>query len=211
MKKINLFEYKEINNKDKEENITKKASKTIKMNSENKKVEKKISLNKNNFLHNYDNCDNIINENEEINDKNQNIFPNLKSTSKLNFEQIKQKFRQLDNNYDENNITILNNIDRLTSILSSIIIAQNEQATIEKENNKKDILFNDNDNKINEGINPLIIDANNDQYINYLLSLNDSFKKKINKAIKFDEIDNFFTNFVIEQIENFMTNLKKIK
>ena len=211
----------QIINKEKDNNINQKSSKIIKTNTKNENEETKIYLNKNDYvIHNFNkliNDNNDKNDNKEINTKNKNIFPNFENSSKLNFDQVKQKFKQLDNSYDENNIIILNNIDRLTSILSSIIIAQNEQKANEKnekENNKKDIQLNNNDddgNKINEDIKPLIIDANNDQYLNYLLSLNDSLKKKINNAIKFDEIDNFFTNFVFEQIQTFMTNLRKSK
>ena len=58
-----------------------------------------------------------------------------------------------------------------------------------------------------ENINPLIIDANNERYLNYLLNLNDNFKKKINNDIKFDELYQFFTNYTIQKIENFMNNL----
>lgn len=171
----------------------------------NKKTREEKKNNNNFFSEN----DNIQNETQKYNLKN-------------NYEQIKQKFKQLDNNFGENNISIINNIDRLTSVLSSIIIAKNEQKTL-KETKETEINYknkekgretiekekNYNDKENSEDIKPLIIDANKDKYLNYLLSLNDSLKKKINNSIKFDEIDNFFTSFTFEKIENFMNNLKK--
>ena len=165
-----------------------------------------------------------INEDEKplitnniINEKKENAYKaigekhhkHLGSYSKLNYKQIKQKFKQIDNNYDENNISILDNIDRLTSVLSGIMVAQNEQKAEKNENfETKEKLDNNIDNiEQYENINPLIIDANNDRYLNYLLNLNDNFKKKINNDIKFDELYQFFTNYTIQKIENFMNNL----
>jgi len=167
---------------------------------------------------------NHINEDEKplitnniINEKNENAYKaigekhhkHLGSYSKLNYKQIKQKFKQIDNNYDENNISILDNLDRLTSVLSGIMVAQNEQKAEKNENfETKEKLDNNIDNiEQYENINPLIIDANNDRYLNYLLNLNDNFKKKINNDIKFDELYQFFTNYTIQKIENFMNNL----
>ena len=121
---------------------------------------------------------------------------NEKYNIKYNFEQIKEKFKQLDNNYGENNISIINNIDRLTSLLSSIIIEKNKQNIFngnkemeinyinkEKRKEKNEIDKNYSDKEIIEDIKPLVIDANKDQYLNYLLTLNDSLKKKINDDI----------------------------
>ena len=167
---------------------------------------------------------NNINEDEKplitnniINEKNENAYKaigekhhkHLGSYSKLNYKQIKQKFKQIDNNYDENNISILDNIDRLTSVLSGIMVAQNEQKAEKNENFETKEKFDDNIDNIEqyESINPLIIDANNDRYLNYLLNLNDNFKKKINDDFKFDELYQFFTNYTIQKIEYFMNNL----
>ena len=146
-----------------------------------------------------------------------------KYNAKYNFEQIKQKFKQLDNNYGENNISIINNIDRLTSLLSSIIIEKNKQNIFngnkemeinyinkEKRKEKNEIDKNYSDKEIIEDIKPLVIDANKDQYLNYLLTLNDSLKKKINDDIRFDEIYQFFSNYSFQKIENFLKYLKSI-
>ena len=146
-----------------------------------------------------------------------------KYNAKYNFEQIKQKFKQLDNNYGENNISIINNIDRLTSLLSSIIIEKNKQNIFngnkemeinyinkEKRKEKNEIDKNYSDKEIIEDIKPLVIDANKDQYLNYLLTLNDSLKKKINDDIQFDEIYQFFSNYSFQKIENFLKYLKSI-
>ena len=154
--------------------------------------------------------DNNLNENDDIKSKTFNFTPKI-SYSKLNIESIKQKFKQLDNTYEENNISILDNIDRLTSILSSINIAQNEQKKENNENIDEDLYKNTDSEKQNLEINPFIIDANNDHYLNYLLSLNDTLKKKYNESIKFDEINNFFTNFAFDKIENYVNLLKSIK
>ena len=154
--------------------------------------------------------DNTLNENDDIKSKKFNFIPKI-SYSKLNIEAIKQKFKQLDNTYEENNIFILDNIDRLTSILSSIIIAQNEQKKENKENIHEDFSENKDSKKQNLKIDPFIIDANNDHYLNYLLSLNDTLKKKYYESIKFDEINNFFTNFAFDKIENYINLLKSIK
>ena len=143
-----------------------------------------------------------------IEKETKNIFP--ENDSKLNFSQIKKDLKKIKNNYLENNISIINNIDRLTSVLSSIIIAQNEQK-ISENNDSEDRIFRNNDDdsiKI-ESISPEIIDVNKDKYLNYLLSLNDSLKKKVNKDINFDKINQFFTDFVFQNFEIFLKKLKK--
>ena len=99
-------------------------------------------------------------------------------------------------------------------MLSSIIIAQNENENDKNnQNNDSDerIFKNEEDSDNIDNISPLVIDANNDEKINYLLSLNDSLKKKINNDIKFDQIYDFFTNFAFQKIENILNNLKKNK
>jgi len=144
-----------------------------------------------------------------IEKETKNIFP--ENDSKLNFSQIKKDLKKIKNNYLENNISIINNIDRLTSVLSSIIIAQNEQK-ISENNDSEDRIFrnNDDDDSIKiESISPEIIDVNKDKYLNYLLSLNDSLKKKVNKDINFDKINQFFTDFVFQNFEIFLKKLKK--
>ena len=138
-----------------------------------------------------------------------NIFS--KDNSKLNFSQIKKDLKKIKNSYLENNISIINNIDRLTSVLSSIIIAQNEQK-ISENNDSEDRIFRNNDDddslKI-ESISPEIIDVNKDKYLNYLLSLNDSLKKRVNKDINFDKIHQIFTDFVFQKFDIFLKKVKK--
>ena len=143
-----------------------------------------------------------------IEKESKNIFS--EDNSKLNFSQIKKDLKKIKNNYLENNISIINNIDRLTSVLSSIIIAQNEQK-ISENNDSDDRIFRNNDDdsiKI-ESISPEIIDVNKDKYLNYLLSLNDSLKKKVKKDINFDKINQLFTDFVFQNFENFLKKIKK--
>ena len=80
--------------------------------------------------------------------------------------------------------------------MSSIIIAQNEQK-ISENNDSDDRIFrnNDDDDSIKiESICPEIIDVNKDKYLNYLLSLNDSLKKKVKNDINFDKINQLFTD-----------------
>ena len=144
-----------------------------------------------------------------IEKESKNIFS--EDNSKLNFSQIKKDLKKIKNNYLENNISIINNIDRLTSVLSSIIIAQNEQK-ISENNDSDDRIFRNNDDddslKI-ESISPEIIDVNKDKYLNYLLSLNDSLKKKVKNDINFDKINQLFTDFVFQNFENFLKKIKK--
>ena len=80
----------------------------------------------------------------------------------------------------------------------------------EKRKEKNEIDKNYSDKEIIEDIKPLVIDANKDQYLNYLLTLNDSLKKKINDDIQFDEIYQFFSNYSFQKIENFLKYLKSI-
>ena len=138
-----------------------------------------------------------------------NIFS--EDNSKLSFSQIKKDLKKIKNNYLENNISIINNIDRLTSVLSSIIIAQNEK-NISENNDSEDRIFRNNDDddslKI-ESISPEIIDVNKDKYLNYLLSLNDSLKKKVNKDINFEKINQLFTDFTFQNFDIFLKKIKK--
>ena len=144
-----------------------------------------------------------------IEKESKNIFS--EDNSKLNFSQIKKDLKKLKNNYLENNISIINNIDRLTSVLSSIIIAQNEK-NISENNDSEDRIFRNNDDddslKI-ESISPEIIDVNKDKYLNYLLSLNDSLKKKVNKDINFEKINQLFTDFTFQNFDIFLKKIKK--
>ena len=138
-----------------------------------------------------------------------NIFS--EDNSKLSFSQIKKDLKKIKNNYLENNISIINNIDRLTSVLSSIIIAQNEK-NISENNDSEDRIFrnNDDDNSLKiESISPEIIDVNKDKYLNYLLSLNDSLKKKVNKDINFEKINQLFTDFTFQNFDIFLKKIKK--
>ena len=213
-------------NKTKDDNNHKNKIQII--NTEKNNITDKKTLIKNNKeIKNNSLLNTNINNNNNINEEEKTLFTNniinenankaigekhhkhLGSYSKLNYEQIKQKFKQIDNNYDENNISILDNIDRLTSVLSGIMVAQNEQKPEKNENFETKEKLDDNIDNIEqyENINPLIIDANNERYLNYLLNLNDNFKKKINNDIKFDELYQFFTNYTIQKIENFMNNL----
>ena len=151
-----------------------------------------------------------IDKQNYIEKESKNIFS--EDNSKLSFSQIKKDLKKIKNNYLENNISIINNIDRLTSVLSSIIIAQNEQK-ISENNDSEDRIFRNNDDdddslKI-ESISPEIIDVNKDKYLNYLLSLNDSLKKKVNKDINFEKIHQLFTDFVFQNFDIFLKKLKK--
>ena len=151
-----------------------------------------------------------IDKQNYIEKESKNIFS--EDNSKLSFSQIKKDLKKIKNNYLENNISIINNIDRLTSVLSSIIIAQNEQK-ISENNDSEDRIFRNNDGdddslKI-ESISPEIIDVNKDKYLNYLLSLNDSLKKKVNKDINFEKIYQLFTDFVFQNFDIFLKKLKK--
>ena len=148
------------------------------------------------------------------NNTKSNINTDMNIKNKLNYSQVKNKIKKININISENNVAILNNIDRLTSVLSSIIIAQNENENDKNnQNNDSDerIFKNEEDSDNIGNISPLVIDANNDEKINYLLSLNDSLKKKINNDIKFDQIYDYFTNFAFQKIENILNNLKKNK
>jgi hypothetical protein len=104
-------------------------------------------------------------------------------------------------------------LEKLTSVLSSIIIAQNEQRVSEN-NDSEDRIFRNNDDddddslKI-ESISPEIIDVNKDKYLNYLLSLNDSLKKKVNKDINFEKINQLFTDFTFQNFDIFLKKIKK--
>ena len=144
-----------------------------------------------------------------IEKESKNIFS--EANSKLSFSQIKKDLKKIKNNYLENNISIINNIDRLTSVLSSIIIAQNEK-NISENNDSEDRIFRNNDDddslKI-ESISPEIIDVNKDKYLNYLLSLNDSLKKKVNKDINFEKINQLFTDFTFQNFDIFLKKIKK--
>ena len=144
-----------------------------------------------------------------IEKESKNIFS--EDNSKLSFSQIKKDLKKIKNNYLENSISIINNIDRLTSVLSSIIIAQNEQRVSEN-NDSEDRIFRNNDDddslKI-ESISPEIIDVNKDKYLNYLLSLNDSLKKKVNKDINFEKINQLFTDFTFQNFDIFLKKIKK--
>ena len=144
-----------------------------------------------------------------IEKESKNIFS--EDNSKLSFSQIKKDLKKIKNNYLENNISIINNIDRLTSVLSSIIIAQNEK-NISENNDSEDRIFRNNDDddslKI-ESISPEIIDVNKDKYLNYLLSLNDSLKKKVNKDINFEKINQLFTDFTFQNFDIFLKKIKK--
>ena len=144
-----------------------------------------------------------------IEKESKNIFS--EDNSKLSFSQIKKDLKKIKTNYLENNISIINNIDRLTSVLSSIIIAQNEK-NISENNDSEDRIFRNNDDddslKI-ESISPEIIDVNKDKYLNYLLSLNDSLKKKVNKDINFEKINQLFTDFTFQNFDIFLKKIKK--
>ena len=204
-KKVKIKKFLKIIKKQKSNSNSNNLKNTIKKTENINETKNKHQID--NIFHSSidnNNFDNLIKGNEGV--KNVNFVQNLhfEDSSKLNFAQIKQKFKQIDINYGENNLSILNHIDRLTSILSNIIVTQNEQK------NKKEIIKKSNDEKSkNEDVhNPLIIDANNDKHLNFLLSLNDTIKKKISNVIKFDEIDKFFTNFAFEKIENIINILK---
>ena len=142
-----------------------------------------------------------------IEKESKNIFS--EDNSKLSFSQIKKDLKKIKTNYLENNISIINNIDRLTSVLSSIIIAQNEK-NISENNDSEDRIFRNNDDSLKiESISPEIIDVNKDKYLNYLLSLNDSLKKKVNKDINFEKINQLFTDFTFQNFDIFLKKIKK--
>ena len=142
-----------------------------------------------------------------IEKESKNIFS--EDNSKLSFSQIKKDLKKIKNNYLENNNSIINNIDRLTSVLSSIIIAQNEK-NISENNDSEDRIFRNNDDSLKiESISPEIIDVNKDKYLNYLLSLNDSLKKKVNKDINFEKINQLFTDFTFQNFDIFLKKIKK--
>lgn len=183
--------------KEKEKDINK-----IKQNHNIKAEEKSENLNLDiSFL--------SVDKQNYIEKESKNIFS--EDNSKLSFSQIKKDLKKIKNNYLENNISIINNIDRLTSVLSSIIIAQNEK-NISENNDSEDRIFRNNDDddslKI-ESISPEIIDVNKDKYLNYLLSLNDSLKKKVNKDINFEKINQLFTDFTFQNFDIFLKKIKK--
>ena len=179
-----------------------KEKNKIKQNTNIKKEEKSENLD-------LDISFSSIDAQNSIEKQSKNIFS--EDNSKLNFSQIKKDLKKIKNNYLENNISIINNIDRLTSVLSSLIIAQNEK-NISENNDSEDRIFrnNDEDDSIKiESISPEIIDVNKDKYLNYLLSLNDSLKKKVKKDINFDKINQIFSDFVFQNFENFLKKIKK--
>jgi hypothetical protein len=183
--------------KEKEKDINK-----IKQNHNIKAEEKSENLNLDiSFL--------SVDKQNYIEKESKNIFS--EDNSKLSFSKIKKDLKKIKNNYLENNISIINNIDRLTSVLSSIIIAQNEK-NISENNDSEDRIFRNNDDddslKI-ESISPEIIDVNKDKYLNYLLSLNDSLKKKVNKDINFEKINQLFTDFTFQNFDIFLKKIKK--
>ena len=193
----NLNTQKKEKEKDKDKN-------KIKQNHNIKAEEKSENLNLNldiSFL--------SVDKQNYIEKESKNIFS--EDNSKLSFSQIKKDLKKIKNNYLENNISIINNIDRLTSVLSSIIIAQNEK-NISENNDSEDRIFRNNDDddslKI-ESISPEIIDVNKDKYLNYLLSLNDSLKKKVNKDINFEKINQLFTDFTFQNFDIFLKKIKK--
>ena len=84
---------------------------------------------------------------------------------------------------------------------------ENKEIKINYNNKGKNEIEKNNNEKENiEDIKPLVIDANKDEFLNYLISLNDSLMKKINSDIQFDEIYQFFTNYALEKIENFINS-----
>jgi hypothetical protein len=188
------------------------------LNTQKKEKEKEINkIKQNPNIKNEEKFENLdldisfssIDNQNYIEKESKNIFS--EDNSKLNFSQIKKDLKKIKNNYLENNISIINNIDRLTSVLSSIIIAQNEQK-ISENNDSEDRIFrnNDNDDSIKiESISPEIIDVNKDKYLNYLLSLNDSLKKKVNKDINFEKINQLFTDFTFQNFDIFLKKIKK--
>ena len=191
----NLNTQKKEKEKDKDKN-------KIKQNHNIKAEEKSENLNLDiSFL--------SVDKQNYIEKESKNIFS--EDNSKLSFSQIKKDLKKIKNNYLENNISIINNIDRLTSVLSSIIIAQNEK-NISENNDSEDRIFRNNDDddslKI-ESISPEIIDVNKDKYLNYLLSLNDSLKKKVNKDINFEKINQLFTDFTFQNFDIFLKKIKK--
>ena len=179
-----------------------KEKNKIKQNPNNKKEEKSENLD-------LDISFSSIDAQNSVEKESKNIFS--EDNSKLSFSQIKKDLKKIKNNYLENNISIINNIDRLTSVLSSIIIAQNEK-NISENNDSEDRIFRNNDDddslKI-ESISPEIIDVNKDKYLNYLLSLNDSLKKKVNKDINFEKINQLFTDFTFQNFDIFLKKIKK--
>ena len=191
-----------LNTQKKEKDIKKKYINKIKQNHNIKAEEKSENLNLDiSFL--------SVDKQNYIEKESKNIFS--EDNSKLSFSQIKKDLKKIKNNYLENNISIINNIDRLTSVLSSIIIAQNEK-NISENNDSEDRIFRNNDDddslKI-ESISPEIIDVNKDKYLNYLLSLNDSLKKKVNKDINFEKINQLFTDFTFQNFDIFLKKIKK--
>ena len=179
-----------------------KEKNKIKQNPNNKKEEKSENLD-------LDISFSSIDAQNSVEKESKNIFS--EDNSKLSFSQIKKDLKKIKNNYLENNISIINNIDRLTSVLSSIIIAQNEK-NISENNDSEDRIFrnNDEDDSIKiESISPEIIDVNKDKYLNYLLSLNDSLKKKVNKDINFEKINQLFTDFTFQNFDIFLKKIKK--
>ena len=181
------------NNDDKEQNNNKSINEIIllsdKLNKEKNEETKKINLNDNKY----------------------DIKLNINAKNVLNFNQVKNELKKINNSITENNISIINNIDRLTSVLSSIIIAQNDNNNQKNDSEERIFKSEEDTYKIESFNNPLIIDANNDEKLNYLISLNDSLKKKINNDIKYDEIEQFFINFAFQKIENVLNILNRNK
>ena len=182
-----------VNNNDEEQNNNKSINEILlisdKLNKEKNEETKKINLNDNKY----------------------DIKLNINAKNVLNFNQVKNELKKINNSITENNISIINNIDRLTSVLSSIIIAQNDNNNQKNDSEERIFKSEEDTYKIESFNNPLIIDANNDEKLNYLISLNDSLKKKINNDIKYDEIEQFFINFAFQKIENVLNILNRNK
>ena len=133
---------------------------------------------------------------------------------------------KFENNDAESNISILTNIDILTTIFSMIIgkikncnknnILENEnkESQENKENKENNENKDNKDNKENKENNENNENNKEDDYyeyyLNYILTINDSFKNKL-KAIKlYNNFKNLFLTVLFKNIERLILNLSEI-
>ena len=156
------------------------------------------------------------NKKEKENQNNSdNIYFCLYRTKDV-LSQMAKYLNKFENNNVENNISILANIDILTSIFSMIIgkIKSDNKKNIflkdkgsknkEKENDK-----NEKENK-NEAFECLEKENNYEYYLNYILTITESFKNKL-KAIKlYNNFKNLFLIVLFKNIEKLILKTSEL-
>ena len=197
-------------------------------------------LNKNNFLNsnienNIDNTNNFNNLNENNNHEN-NKFDNQDSKEKIkgnekkgnientfrdnsvlkedNFyfflyklKDVLWKFTKYINFFENNNIyynnSIINNIEAFSDIFEKIIDKL-------KNDNKNILIFNNIDNLDNNNRNIESESGNYNYYIKNILSLNESFKNKVNILRTYSDLKNQFLLILFKNIERLILKLSEI-